>query len=75
MPVKIDPDALYSEAEFAAIVDKTPNTVRKERCRDSRFQFIKYGRRVFYRGSDIIAGLEAGLMRSTSDVQRPRAGF
>ena len=43
MPVIIDPDAFYSEAEYAAIVGKKINTVRKDKSRGEGPAFSKLG--------------------------------
>lgn len=68
MPITIDPNAYYSEAEVAELLGRSACTVRRARQRSSTLPFCRYGRSVFYRGADIAAALEAGRRTSTSDV-------
>ena len=66
-PVRIDPDAFYPEIEAAQILHTSRDTLRRSRWKGSGIPFCKYGRRVFYRGTDMIAALNGSLRRSTSD--------
>jgi len=58
VPIKIDPDAYYPPSEAGEILDKQPHTLAKLRCHGTGAPYIKQGRQVLYRGSDLIAFLE-----------------
>lgn len=68
-PVKIDPDTYYPEISVAELLGVSAETMRKKRRLTSALPFSKYGHRVFYRGSDIIAMLDRSRQRSTSDAR------
>lgn len=73
MPITVDPDAYYSEDEWAELSGLAKSTLRRKRRQNSELPFSRYGRQVWYRGADILAALEAERRRSTSDrgsVQR-----
>lgn len=71
-PVTIQPDGYYTERDAATLFGVTVDTLRRRRQSRSDVAFCKYGRKIFYRGDDIIAALNASRRRSTSD--RGRAG-
>lgn len=73
MPVIIDPDAFYSETEYAAIVGKKINTVRKDKSRGTGPAFCKLGAETFFRGSDILAHLDACRVRHGAEYKAARA--
>jgi hypothetical protein len=65
--LKIDPDAYYPDAEVAKLLNVSPDTLRRRRQTHSDLAHVRYGRRIYYRGADIIATLEASRRQSTSD--------
>ncbi|MEQ1672885.1 MAG: helix-turn-helix domain-containing protein, partial [Hyphomicrobium sp.] len=67
-PVKIDAEAYYPETDVATLLGISADTLRRRRQTKSDLAFCKYGRRVFYRGADIIASLESSRRMSTSDT-------
>jgi hypothetical protein len=71
--LKIDPDAYYPEIEAAELLHASPDTLRRRRQTKSDLPFCRYGRRIFYRGSDMIAALESSRRRSTSAPPEGRA--
>lgn len=69
MPMpKIDPEVFYDPIEAAEILRVSPQTLHRKRVESSNLPFRKFGRRVWYRGSDLLAALEATWQRSTSDA-------
>jgi hypothetical protein len=72
-PVRIDAEAYYPENDVATLLGVSPDTLRRRRQTKSDLAFCKYGRRVFYRGADIIASLESSRRLSTSDTGARRA--
>lgn len=67
-PVLIEPAGFYNEPDTAALLGMSADTLRRHRKKKSQLAFCRYGRRVFYRGADIIAALEASRRISTSDL-------
>lgn len=67
-PMVIEPSGFYPEHDAASLLGVSPDTLRRRRQTKSDLAFCRYGRRVFYRGADIIAFLEASRRQSTSDV-------
>ena len=67
-PVKIDAEAYYPENDVAELLGVSADTLRRRRQTKSDLAFCRYGRRVFYRGADIIASLESSRRLSTSDT-------
>jgi hypothetical protein len=65
-PVRIESDGYYSEHEAARMFGMKPDTLRRRRQTRSDLPFCRFGKRVFYRGADIIAALEASRRTSTS---------
>lgn len=63
---RIDPHAYYIETEAAKLLKVSPHTLRRRRQKCSDLAYCKHGARVYYRGSDIIAALEASRRTSTS---------
>lgn len=55
---KIDPERLYSPTEWAEISRRSLKTLAKNRSLRAGEPFVKLGRAVFYRGSDIISHIE-----------------
>lgn len=66
-PVKLDPDSYYPEQAVAEVLGVSADTLRRSRWRGSGVPYCKYGRRIFYRGADLIAALDGSLRRSTSE--------
>lgn len=66
-PVRIDCDAFYSQAQLADLLGVKPDTLRRDRQTRSDLPYCVFHRRIYYKGSDIIAYLEASRRRSTSD--------
>ena len=67
-PLVIEPSAFYPERDVASLLGVAPDTLRRRRHTHSDLPFCRYGRRVYYRGADIIAALEASRRLSTSDL-------
>ena len=66
------PPAMATSGEVAAVFHTTEQALAQRRFRGQGPPFIKAGRRVFYRWSDVNAWLDANL-REQNDVT-PRAG-
>jgi hypothetical protein len=63
MPV----DPLLTDSEGEALLNVGRGFLAKDRCSTARIPFVKIGRSVRYRRSDILAFIRASLRRSTSD--------
>lgn len=79
---QIEPEKLYTPKEWASVRGVTEKTLAKNRSQRTGEPFIKVGRAVYYRGSDIIrhfedrlerTGREAALRHAAELAQR-RAG-
>lgn len=67
-------DSLLNEKEVAERLGRSVKTVQKDRCYGSGPPFVKVGRLVRYRESDVDAYLAAlPAYRSTSEVSARRA--
>lgn len=66
-PIKIDPDAYYLTEDLAALRRVSRSTLEIERCTGGGIPFSRIGKRVFYKGSDIIEFLEGRRQTSTAD--------
>lgn len=67
-PLVIEPSGYYHEPDVAAILGVSQDTLRRRRLAKSGLAYCSYGRRIFYRGADIIAFLDASRQISTSDT-------
>ena len=72
---KIEPERLYTPAEWAVISDRTVKTLAKNRTLRAGEPFLKIGRAVYYRGSDILTHIEKHLHPTGREaaVQHARA--
>ena len=73
MPLTVDPDAYYSEDEWAELSGLAKSTLRRKRRQNSELPFSRYGRQIWYLGADILAALEAERRRSTSDLRSAKS--
>jgi hypothetical protein len=64
----LQPDALYEEGHVAKAMRCNVKTLQAWRMRGCGPQFLKIGRLVRYRGSDIARWMETRLMCSTSST-------
>ncbi len=62
------PDTFFTESELATRQQRSVKTLRNDRLRGGGIPFVKLGRLVRYRLSDIEMWEKANLRRSTSDV-------
>lgn len=70
MPITIEPSALYTEQEWAAMSGIATSTLRRKRIDGTGPEFVKFGRRVFYAGTALIQHVETATRRSTSGRRR-----
>lgn len=68
----IDPERLYTPDEWAAIKGVSPKTLAKNRSLLIGEGFVKLGRAVFYRGSDIIEAVNAGHQPTGKEARKLR---
>lgn len=61
---------LYSQAEVATALGKSEAWAERSRWDGSGPKFVKIGRKVAYRGGDILAWLESRVCASTADRGR-----
>ena len=61
-PTTIEPEELIDEAETAALLRQKPQTLAAWRCDNRGPEYVKVGRRVFYRRSSISAFLAACIV-------------
>jgi hypothetical protein len=54
---KIDPDAIYRDADIAIGLGLTLDTLRRER-KSGRLRYVRKGKCVLYRGSWVLAWLD-----------------
>jgi hypothetical protein len=66
-------DELLTESEAAQLRRQSVRTLQAERLRGGGCPFVKLGRSVRYRRSDVLNFIEARLMNSTSQVDMARA--
>ena len=65
-------DPLYSEGNAAAELNLSPKTLQAWRVTGRGPRFVKLGRRVFYRESDLRTFIEANIFQSTAEVDSAR---
>lgn len=61
-------DRLMNEIETAALLGVAVNTLRDWRVRTSKLSFVKVGRLVRYRASDVSTFIAANTRANTSEV-------
>lgn len=71
----IDPDRLYTPAEWAEISKRSIKTLAKNRSMRDGEPFVRLGKLVFYRGCDIIRHIEGSLQQTgrQAAIERARA--
>jgi hypothetical protein len=65
-------DPLYPEVGAAAELKLSPKTLQAWRVSGCGPRFVKLGRRVFYRASDLKKFIEENVFQSTAEVDRAR---
>ncbi len=63
----IEPDALYTQTELAPVLRKSLAWFERARWAGTGPAYVKVGRQPLYRGSDVLAWLDARTRVSTSD--------
>lgn len=74
MPISIDPDAFYSDAEYCDVRGIKKATSATERSRGEGPRFRKLGKAIFYRGSDLIAFFDARSGAHGAEIKEKRRG-
>lgn len=69
MAILIDPDAFYDPTEYAPVSGKSPATQAKDRSLGQGCPYVKLGRRILYRGADILAHLEERRVRHGAEYK------
>jgi hypothetical protein len=64
-PARIDPDGIYHDGQARLLLGLTEATMSRAR-REGRLRFTRQGNRVIYRGSWLVAWLEADADRLAS---------
>ena len=72
MTASIQLEPLLDENACAEALNESVRTLQARRLRGDGPRFVKLGRTVRYRPSDIVAYIEANLRVSTSDRGAPR---
>ncbi|MDQ8700584.1 helix-turn-helix domain-containing protein [Hyphomicrobium sp. LHD-15] len=69
-PLKLDPETYYPEPEAAELFGVSVDTMRRKRMRAgiSALPFSRFGRKVFYRGADLITALDASRQISPPKI-------
>ena len=65
-------DPLFPEADAAVELNLSPKTLQAWRVSGYGPRFVKLGRRVFYRASDLKNFIEKNTFQSTAEVDRAR---
>ena len=63
----IEPDTLYTQTELAPVLRKSLAWFERSRWAGTGPAYVKVGRQPLYRGSDVLAWLDARTRTSTSD--------
>jgi hypothetical protein len=66
----VEPDELLTEAEAARLRRQSIRTLQAERLRGDGCSFVKLGRSVRYRRSDVVQFIESNIKTSTTAVPR-----
>jgi hypothetical protein len=69
MPARLGQEMFLTEAQLAARHQRSVKTLRNARVSGGYIPYVKIGRNVRYRLSDLLAFEQAALKRSTSDSQ------
>lgn len=67
--MQIDPHTLYEVADAATILNSPKTTLANWRYRGGGPRFIKTGRRVMYRGQDLLDYLEQNTFSNTREAK------
>jgi hypothetical protein len=72
--LKLDPDTYYPEPEAAELFGVSVDTMRRKRMRPGHtaLPFARFGRKVFYRGADLIEALNTSSARRSSLAEEAR---
>jgi hypothetical protein len=65
-------DAVATPHEVAAFLKQSEHSLAQDRYRGTGPKFIKHGRRVLYRWSDVHAYLDANTVQRTDDARNLR---
>ena len=60
-PVRIDPDAIYTDGELRLLLDLSSVTLTRER-RSGRLRYRRIGQRAYYLGSWVLDWIAAGAI-------------
>jgi hypothetical protein len=63
--IHIDPDGIYDDVLLYAALETSANTLARAR-REGRLRYSRQGKRIFYRGSWVLAWLEADAKQEVS---------
>ena len=71
--VELQPDHFYEPESVAKALGKTVGTLGSYRCRKGTLPFLRMGRRILYRGSDVIDFIRNSLViPGEPDAERSR---
>jgi len=71
-PARSERDAVATPREVAVFLKQSPHSLAQDRYRGTGPKFIKHGRRVLYRWSDVHAYLDANTVQRTDDARSLR---
>jgi hypothetical protein len=66
-------DEFYTQNDLAEIFHISPRTLERKRVDGSGPPFVKFGRRVLYRRSQVESWIEASCFGSTTTIKRGRS--
>lgn len=72
MAIKVDHEAWYSADETAELMGVSPKTLESARIKGDGCPYSKIGRRIYYKGSDLLSHIEGA--RRSSTAARPFGG-
>ena len=69
----IEPDRLYTAAEWAGIAKISDKTLAKDRCHSTGPPYVKMANRIYFRGRDLISYIESCTYPTDADAAMKHA--
>jgi hypothetical protein len=69
------PDSVLTTKQLASLIGVSVRKLERDRQDGTGVPYIKFGRRVFYRGADVETFLQSNSFTSTAEARRVKEGL